>query len=220
MKWARPSTGYQLPSVCGYTAGHVNTLGRMLKRHLTIPYEFVCITDDPVGIECRTIPLWDKCRDLGGCFNRLWAFSQDFALLGDRFALVDLDVVITGNCDHIFGIGDDFAMHEYDYPERPHQHYNGSLVIMDRGARRQVWDRFDPATTPQEIAKDNTRIGSDQKWISTVLGAGERKLGPEQGVHEALKVGGSLPSNAAMVFFSGPRDPTQREHGWVRQHYA
>lgn len=220
MKWSRNTTGYQLPAVCDYTADHVNTLGRMLERHLTIPYEFVCITDDPTGIEYRTIPLWDKCRHLGGCYNRLYAFSEDMTLLGDRFALIDLDVVITGNCDHIFSIDADFAMHEYTYPDRPNQHYNGSLIVMDRGARHQVWDEFDPDSTPQAIAADETRIGSDQKWISTVLGKGEQRIGTEHGVYEALRIRDALPTDAAMVFFSGPRDPSKARHGWIRQHYT
>lgn len=217
-KWNRPKTGYQLPAVCDYTADHVNTLGRMLERHLTIPYEFVAITDDPTGIECRTIPLWDDYRHLGGCYTRLKVFDKDFDLLGDRFALIDLDVVITGNCDHIFGIDADFAIHAYDYPDRPNQRYNGALIVMDRGARPQVWDEFSEAT-PALMSDDRTRIGSDQKWISTVLGPGETRLGPADGVFEALPIRGYLPSKAAMVFFSGKRDPSQRQYPWVKEHY-
>lgn len=218
-KWTRRMSGYQLPYVVNYTAEHVNILGNMLARHLTIPYEFVCITDDPTGIKYPTIPLWDKCQNLGGCYNRLWTFSADFDLLGDRFALIDLDVVLTNNCDHIFGMKGNFLIHEYCYRDRPNQHYNAALVIMDRGARRQVWDQFDPRKTPDEIAPDETRIGSDQKWISTILGPGEKTIGVKHGVYEAMPIGIKLPEDACMVFFSGRRDPSEGEHAWVRNNY-
>jgi len=236
-KWRRSAGGHVLPHVCDYTAEHVNILQRMLARHLTIPYRMVCITDDPEGVGCETIPLWDKCSELGGCFNRLYAFSPDMrGVLGQRFALIDLDVVITGNCDHIFGLHGDFIIHRYQHDNCKRQYYNGSLMIMDAGARAAVWNSFRGQASVDSMRGDKSRIGSDQKWISTVLGPGERTLGQEVGIFEALRIGGRLPTTAptwtkremipahpvaaCMVFFSGARDPSCREHGWVRQHYV
>lgn len=48
-KWRPVRTGFQLPSVCQYTAKHVNVLARMFARHLSVPHRVVCITDQTKG---------------------------------------------------------------------------------------------------------------------------------------------------------------------------
>ena len=108
--------GVRLPSSINnnYTAEHVNKLEEMVARNLSLPHEFICITDNPVGINCRTIPLWNKCKELGGCYNRLYVFSEDMKeLIGDRFVCIDLDCVIVGSLDALFIRQDDFMINQY-----------------------------------------------------------------------------------------------------------
>lgn len=42
-----------------YPALYVNNLASMVKRNLTLPYRFVCFTDDPTGLDndIETFPL-------------------------------------------------------------------------------------------------------------------------------------------------------------------
>lgn len=192
-----------------------------------MPHEFVCITDlgSRLPTEIKVIKLWDKCRELGGCFNRLYAFSPDMReIIGDRFACVDLDCVITGDVTGIFGMTDEFLINRYQpWPgseAEKDQRYNGSLIIMDAGARRQVWDVFDPRSVPRIIERNQHVVGSDQAWIRLVLGAREKTLGPEHGIFEARNVGESLPEDARMVFFSGRRDPSLAKYDWVKRNWA
>lgn len=224
-KWARIPTGHQLPHVCDYTADHVVTMCSMLSRHLTLPHRVLLLTDDPRDeqrVDCEVAPMFPPLP-AGGCFHRLELFGDHVRpLVGDRFAWIDLDCVITGNVDHVFGIDADFAIKRYDYPDRPAQLYNGALCLMDTGSRRHVWEAFDPVDSPAAVkrARDaKAVVGSDQAWISMMLGPGERTWGPEVGVHEAMLVGNNLPSDARLVFFSGPRDPSQFSYGWVNEHY-
>jgi hypothetical protein len=230
-KWRRIPTGHQLPHVCDYTPDHVHTLQRMVARHTTVPHRFLCVTDDPCGLECETLPLWDTL-EAGGCYHRLRMFDPDFDAFGERWTSIDLDCVVTGNIDHLLRPDADFAIHRYAYGGRPLQHYNGGLITMTRGARPQVWEQFHAQESTALMRRRNdlgVLIGSDQAWISHVLGPGERTFGPSDGVHEMLGLQRRqnrtvqdpmrLHWDTRLVMWSGPRDPSQSDLPWVKEHY-
>ncbi len=217
--WKRNTTGFKLPAVCDYTAKHVNILRNMLERHVHIPHRLVCVTDDPTGIDPRIdiVPLWDKCRDLGGCYNRLWVFSKEAGeLFGPRFACIDLDCVLLADCTDLFTRDEDFIINSY-YPSRPtylDQHYNGGLFMMTAGARASVWDEFEPDRHPEMLQADSRCIGTDQAWIRVHLGKGESRYTRQDGVYEARVI---PPANARLMMFAGRRDPSISHHSWVRE---
>ena len=213
-----------------YGARHVNILYSSLKRNLRIPIKFICITDDQSGInpEIGIIPLWDKCRYLGGCYNRLYIFSADMRnILGDRFAYMDLDCVVTGDVTGVFSREEDFIINSY-VPFRGMsgamtQKYNGGLVIMNAGCRSQVWDTFDPEKTPKLLASlRNKYVGTDQAWIRYVLGDKEAVLTEKDGIYEARKFNARtpLPQDAKLVMFAGQRDPSVSNLPWIKHHWT
>ena len=55
--WADPQG--KCNAVYRYGREHVAALARMVRRHLTMPHEFVCVTDEPEALAgvCRTVPL-------------------------------------------------------------------------------------------------------------------------------------------------------------------
>lgn len=230
-KW-RPKPGYRSQ----YTAEQPNTLRNMLERHVSIPHELVCVTDDPEGLDPRVrhVPLWDTFADLpsphGGanpsCYRRLPLYDREFALnLGlSRFVMMDLDVVLTRDCTPLFDIDDDFKIWGDTARGTP---YNGSLCLMTAGARQRVWDEFDPVESPRR-SRSLGYIGSDQGWIGACLGTGERKWTKGDGVYSyrneiARTNAGLLPRGARIVIFHGHVDPwqstTKARHAWVKEHY-
>lgn len=223
-KWKRIPTGFQLPAVCDYTPRHVNVLRSMLARHVHLPHRLICVTDEPEGIEPRVevVPLWDRCRELGGCYNRLWVFSREAGeLLGPRFVCIDLDVVLVRDCTPLFDRPESFVINAYN-PTRVgenDQYYNGGLFMMDAGARASVWDQFDPETVPEMVQSDPSVIGSDQAWIRIHLGKGEARWTNADGVYEARQVRRRLPQNARLVLFAGKRDPSRYPYPWIRGHW-
>lgn len=219
-KWQRIECGMQLPSVCGYTARHVNVLRNMLERFVTVPHQLICVTDDAVGIDprVRVVPLWDKCKYLGGCFNRLWVFSkQAKTVFGERFICIDLDCVLVADCTDLFTRSDDFIINAYNptSTDTKDQYYNGSMMMMRAGARAKVWSQFDPQKSPAIIKENPDLVGSDQAWIRHVLGKGESRWTNADGVYEARQVREKLPANARLIFFSGKRDPSRFPYTWV-----
>jgi hypothetical protein len=223
-KWAPIPTGFQLPSACKYTARHVNILRNMLERHVHVKHRLICVTDDPSGVDERVkiVPLWDRCRELGGCYNRLWVFSKGAQrLFGKRFVCIDLDVVLVNDCTDLFTRKDDFIINAYNpaVPGENDQLYNGGMFMMTAGARASVWDRFDPGTTPAKLQADPRVIGSDQAWIRLHLGRNEARWTNADGVYEARQVRHSLPWNARLILFAGKRDPSLYPYPWIAGHW-
>lgn len=224
-KWKKIKKGIQLPSKTEYSSNHVNVLYSMLNRHLTIPFNLICITDNATGIEreIKTLPLWNLHTHLGGCFNRLYVFSKDMKdIIGNRFVCIDLDCVILNNIDGLFDRNDDFIINSYKPINEPihDQYYNGSMFMMNAGARSKVWEYFDMETfnsIPKDIKKD--LVGTDQAWIRYVLGKREKRWTEEDGVYEYRQVRFQMPDNVRIVFFSGKRDPSMARDEWVRRNW-
>lgn len=231
-RWAPPK-GYR--SEFGPAA--VNTLRAMVARHYARPHRFLCFTDDTTGLDPRVeaLPIWDDFAALPSphgnknpsCYRRLRMFRPDMAAIaGERFVSLDLDCVVTGDLTPVWDRPEDFVMWGDTNPQ-PGSHYNGSMVLQTAGARRQVWDRFDPATSPR-LAKAAGCWGSDQGWISYCLGPGEKRWTKDDGVfsfrNHLKRVTHQLPPTARIVFFHGSDDPwhgaVQQSYPWVAKHWV
>lgn len=205
-----------------YTPEHVERLARGVRRHLTVPHEFIVITDhDPQDFQepDRVIPLWKDYRSMGGCYTRLRLFSKEMReLIGPRILQIDLDTIVVGNIDHIVNRKVDFAI--WASQARKNM-YCAQMFLMDAGARAQVWEGFNG----QESA-DSTKgiLGTDQAWIAKCLGPGECTF--EHHVHGVYSyhwhVQGydELPENACLVMMHGPFDPGTAEEPWVKEHWT
>lgn len=227
-KWT-PPRGYRST----FGPDTVNTLRAMVARHYPHPHRFVCVTDDPSGIDAD-VTIQPDFGDFVGvpsphggtnpsCYRRLRLFHPNAAAwFGERFVSMDLDVVITGDLSPVFNRREDFVI--WGDTNRTTL-YNGSLLLMTAGARPQVWDDFDPDRSPQ-LAKAAGQFGSDQGWIGHSLGPGEKTWSTTDGVYSYrlhVKPTGVLPKNARLVFFHGHVDPWQPEaqrHPWVQEYYG
>lgn len=221
-KWRDPRKRHIL---FDYSAEAVNRKRDELRRFLDMPYDLVCITDDAAGLasDIRILPLWSEGRALGGCWCRLKAFAPEMReLIGPRFAWIDLDSIVVGPLAPVLQRREPALFYRSDsVPGTP---YNGSLLLMDAGARAEVWRRFDPATSPAR-ARAAGYEGSDQSWIAYVLGEREPVWTREDGVlHFALDCVPDLPAHGRIVFFPGVHKPHMartREHApWIDRYYA
>lgn len=227
-KWNKPKTGYKLKSPVEYGHEHVNVIYNSIKRNTTIPFDFFCVTDDPNGLsqDIKFIPLWDKHISLGGCYNRLYVFSEEVEnLFGKRFLCIDLDCVIVSNIDHILNRTEDFIINKFLSKGGHGQIYNGGLFMMTAGSRKQVWEKFVPEETLpllDQIRIEKNLVGSDQAWIQTCLGNNESLFTEQDGVYDySFLPNNLLPDNASIVFFPGKVDPSQEKEkiAWVNYHW-
>lgn len=206
-----------------YGVDHVNRLAASVKRNLKRPHRFICVTDygDVFDDGIDVVPIWDDLAFLGGCYRRLRAFSPEMKdLFGPRFVWLDLDCVVVGELDPVFDRPEPFVAWKDVTPPTP---YCGSMIMMDAGARRQVWDDFDVARTPLKL-KAGPYVGTDQAWIGTRLGTEEATWDETDGVLSfSAHTKDGLPEGARIVFFHGRRDPSmpdlQRDHQWIKDHW-
>lgn len=90
-----------------YDAAYVNRLYSMVRRHLTLPFDMVCLTDDPRGIDdaitCLPIPplpLPEGIPERG--WKKLTTFLVDLHGLRGQALFLDIDLVITDSLDDFF----------------------------------------------------------------------------------------------------------------------
>lgn len=230
-KW-RPRTSYRSK----FSAEHVNTLARMIARHYPHPHRFVCVTDDPTGLDAGIIavPLWPDHAELRNpsapetgpsCYRRLRMFAKDAdEWLGKRIVAMDLDCVIVGDLTPLFHRVEPFVIWADTNPKTP---YNGSLMLFTAGAVSELWEEFDPVDVPRRTRAAGY-FGSDQAWISLRLGRGRPTFRRQDGVlsyrvHlKQLGAQNRLPAEARMVIFHGAVDPWSPEAArlsWVKEHY-
>jgi hypothetical protein len=104
MKW-----GDKFPSE------YVNRLYSMVNRNLSLPFRFVCFTEDDSGIrnevEVQPLPKLDlpnNAPERG--WRKLTVFKKDFGGLSGKTLFLDLDVVIVDNIDVFFTVEGDFLI--------------------------------------------------------------------------------------------------------------
>ncbi len=84
-----------------YGPEYVNNLYNMIQRHLTVPFRFVCFTEDTVGLNpsIEIKPL--DGPKLKGWWWKPYLFKQGHFANGDTNLFFDLDMVIIKNIDNI-----------------------------------------------------------------------------------------------------------------------
>lgn len=215
-----------------YTSENVNTLARAVRRHCTLEHEFVCITDDPSGLECRSIPLWDDWSGLlsphhkdgyPSCYRRLKVFSPEIeAVLGRRFVVIDIDVLPVASLDPLWNRTEDFVC--LANPVKSATRYVGGMWLITAGSRPEVWERM--SSEVPRITYSAGLGGSDQAWISYCLPPDEATWGAEDGVYayrQNLMHNNQLPNNARFVSFNGrhnPWDADMQRIPWIREHWC
>ena len=139
----------------------------MVKRNLTVPFEFVCFTEDPSGIDTAvTIKELPVREDIKGWWYKPMFFNPGLGIRG-TVLFVDLDVIVFKNIDNLFNykpgkflIIRDFNRHLIKNYEK----FNSSIFRLETGQHRKVYDDF--IKDPVSVIK---RYHGDQDWIRVCI---------------------------------------------------
>lgn len=125
-----------------YGPEYTNRLARAVKRNLRRPFEFVCVADDPAGIDCGVTPPPPDFAAAPNCIRRLKMYDRAFARrIGERILMLDVDVVVTGSLDAMVDRGEPLVL--WRVPYRAYNRiYAGGVVLMDAGVLHDMWLRF------------------------------------------------------------------------------
>ena len=134
----------------------------MVSRHITVPYEFVCLTDDPEPIEGVRSIVKPNAGYSKGWWHKVHMFDPNLDVKG-RLLYFDLDVVICGNIEKLAD-GHDFIGIR-DFNRHFHQTWavlNSSVMSWTHGTQNQVWESF--IANPQMAMT----MPGDQDWIYSI----------------------------------------------------
>jgi hypothetical protein len=227
-----------------FTSEHVNVLRKAVAKRLPVPHKFVCITDDAEGLDRRieAVPMpaqtfdslvnphqwkYDEARSWGAkkyfpsCYRRLWLFSEEARALGDRVLALDVDVIVTGSLAPLVERDETFVGWCDEKNERPR--VAGGVYLLKTGAHADVWNDFDPETSPQ-IALQAGYSGSDQAWMSYKLCPHVATWGRADGLTKITWLEGEPSKDTRLVFTAGHSPPwdssVQRRYPWIRRFWG
>jgi len=231
-----PDQKHSIPSqkIVRYTEEHIETHYRMVERNMSEEFRYVVFSDRSLDLNIPAVVyrLWDKCRDLGGCYNRLYTYSYEMMnYLGDQpFVCMDLDMVITGDITDIVMKEGDFVYYKMPGPDGSGSRFNcGLYKFAYPGTRDHVWSVFE--SDPELAMQLSTHIpGTDQGWVNYHMELDKEFYWDKSDgiydfrIHLLEKWITDLPTDAKIVMWPGPRDPSQdqwkEKFSWIGEHYC
>jgi hypothetical protein len=154
-----------------YPSVYVNVLHSAVRRRLSGPFRFVCLTNEPEGlnegIEAYPIP------DLGydpehwrhGAWPKLSVFVEDLYGLRGRALFIDLDSLIVGALDPFFEVAGDLVAIAGGPRWRrgssnPNPNLASGVFAFDLGSQPQIAERF-----RQDPRGAFRRFGIEQRFV-------------------------------------------------------
>lgn len=144
-----------------YGRDYVERLRNMVSRNLSLPYEFVCLTDDKIPIDgVRTL------HQNNSGYNKQWwhkvhMFDPSLEING-RILYFDLDVVIHDSIDKLFLNYDREFVGIRDFNRKFHANWkylNSSVMSWTHGTQSKIYQDFKKDTASA------MRMHGDQDWI-------------------------------------------------------
>jgi len=210
---------------------YVRNLYNMVERNLTIPYRFVCFTDNTIihkrkefkgkDIEFRQF----KRHDFEGWFNKLQLFSPQSELEGDTLYM-DLDVVITKNIDEMATIGESknfVGMNDFNSSSGL---FNSSIMRFNNKYHNIIWEEY--------IKKrgDFSKCHGDQEIISQIIKDKEDTISFPDSWTQSYKwfnregkrfhidkMTYEQDPNAKVCVFHGRPNPHESDQEWVKNNW-
>ena len=144
-----------------YGTEYVERLRNMISRHITIPYEIVCLTDDQRPISGVRSIVQKNSGYQKGWWHKVHMFDPTLDIRG-KILYLDLDVVICGKLDKfiLFSKNDFYGIRDFNRKFYPSwNNLNSSVMCWTHGQESYIWTEF---------CKDRQsamRLHGDQDWI-------------------------------------------------------
>lgn len=188
----------------------------MYAQHLTIPHRFLCITDDPRGLDCETAPLWSNPGKGLNCYPRLKLWHSSSRALGEKFLMSDVDLLLRGNIDHLVTDDPCKVFHYEPYSTPDHDFIAGCLQMITPGVYEHIWEDFTPEGCQARVeaakAEKWPLMGSDQAWLALTLPKDIPKWTQADGIFIKRPDLHKIPKEARMVQFVGSMKPWNTEY--------
>ena len=197
----------------GYSPSHVDKLQRQVARYLSLPHEFVCLSD--VDVPCRRIRME---HDWPGWWSKIELFRP--GVVTPNTVYIDLDNIILDDFSMIARCGHDFAMMQnLNRPEMA----SSALMWFGEKIPVEVYKKFvvspDKWVKYHQVHAKGTYLG-DQAFIWDALDRDVPMLGTsEYGIKSYRRHLMGLdgpPEDTRIVCFGGRYKPGNVNAEWVR----
>lgn len=144
---------------------YVNKLYSMVKKNITLPFKFVCFTENKNGIrpEVEILPLPElnipsNLPERG--WRKLSVFAEGFGNLSGKTLFLDLDVVIVDNIDDFFTVPGEFLIaHDKHKPKK--MEGNSSVFRFEIGRYAHILEDFE-----KNFEKIRSEVRHEQAYLS------------------------------------------------------
>lgn len=123
-----------------YGIEYVNRLYSMVKKNLTVPFEFHCLTEDSEGVRPEVLIETLPELELHTWWYKLLIFKEGFLGFSneDKILFLDLDIVILNSLDPLVSYSDEFCISA----DTTEQTYNSSVMCFYANKYPFIWESF------------------------------------------------------------------------------
>ncbi len=146
-----------------YSPDYVNRLYHAVKRHLALPFEFYCLTENDKGLVPEVNVIFLPDLGLQGWWYKLLLFKKGFLDFEheDTILYLDLDVVVLGDLSLLLNeFSEGLSISADNQPDR----MNSSVMIFKPDSLGFLWDSF--FAQRKYIIE---HFHGDQDWIERVF---------------------------------------------------
>lgn len=163
-----------------YGPEYVNRLYAGVKRNLSRPFRFVCVTDDPAGLNdgIEAVPFssppanWP--RTWPHIYAKLSVFRDGFADLKGPTLFLDIDQIITGDLNRFFDFNPGGFCMIHNWIElrkrifrKPPKIGNSSCFRFEAGKMNHVYEKF---VSEMKKALDKRLFNTEQAFMTYAVG--------------------------------------------------
>ena len=149
-----------------FDAEYVNRLYRMVRKNLTLPFRFICFTDDKNnfedGIEIFDLPpiKFDTNGPERG-WRKLSVFNEKLGNLTGKALCLDVDVVIVNNINYLFEEEGEFRIiKDWGYPESSYVG-NSGCYRFEIGKHKDILEYFE-----EHFNEIKERFRNEEEYLS------------------------------------------------------
>ena len=190
-----------------YPEYYVHRLKSEVEKHLTIPHQFKCLTDQMIaGIE--TVPQVSSKQG--------WWQKNDLFWFDGPSLYFDLDTVITGNLDVFVGTRATVRTLR-NWAASGHGGCQSSIMYWEHA--RVIYDAFDPQDAHWPPINKPGYLWGDQEHITAMRDGGELDVdyfNPAHAKSYKYHCRNELPAHCRAVIFHGKPDPHEVSEPWFQ----
>ncbi|MFU8848443.1 MAG: hypothetical protein ACNA77_06975 [Opitutales bacterium] len=223
-----------------YGPHYVNRLYAGVKRHLNLPFRFICVTEKPEGLDPAVeaipfpLPKGMPERYRMGFWTKLAVTADDFHDLHGPTLFLDIDQVIVGSLDDFFDYkpGRNCIIHNWlpwrkTLLRQAPQIGNSSVFRFEAGKSQYIFERF---VEEHKRAMDRSQFRTEQAFLTYAMGE-NREWWPATWVKSFkrhciptcplnLIIAPKLPRESKIICFHGKPNPDELVGGyWQGQSY-